>query len=188
MKAAIIVVDMIKGNLPMDRDLGIVKESKKIIPYINQLLTEGRKRELPIVFACDSFLEGDSLFSGGMRPHALRGTSGVEVIDELPVRDGDIILEKRRMSAFFKTDLDMTFRTLGADTAVVTGIATFGCVLTTALDAVQNDFRAIILEDCCTAAPLELHEDIIRVYKKVPLYPLLRIMKLDEFLDELAKS
>lgn len=188
MKAAIIVVDMTKGNLPMDRDWEVVKESKKIIPNINELLAEGRKRKFPIVFACDSFLKGDFIFSGGMKPHALRGTTGVEVIDEIPVKDGDIILEKRRLSAFFKTDLDMTLRTLGADTAVVTGIATFACVLMTVLEAVENDFCAIMLEDCCTAVPLELHNDIIKVYKKGPLYPLLRIITLNEFFDELAKS
>ena len=54
-------------------------------------------------------------------------------LDRLP---RDMVLPKRRFSAFFKTDLDQTLRTLDVDTVLVGGISTNFCVLTTALDAV----------------------------------------------------
>ena len=60
-----------------------------------------------------------------------------------------------------RLDLDLTLRTLGVDTVLVTGIATPICVLTTALDAVSHDFSAIIVEDCCAAHRPQDHEAVL---------------------------
>ena len=65
------------------------------------------------------------------------------------------------------------------------GIATQVCVLTTALDALSNDFRACIIEDCCASASRAIHEKTLDVYRENALYPLLRVLTLDEFLGEL---
>jgi nicotinamidase-related amidase len=110
-----------------------------------------------------------------MEPHSLRGSRGAEVIDELRRAASDIVLSKRRFSAFFKTDLDQTLRTLQAETVVLAGIATHVCVLGTALDALSNDFSAIILEDCCAAHRQEYHGPVLDAFRKTPLYPLLRV-------------
>ncbi len=119
-----------------------------------------------------------------MKPHAIRGTDGVRVIEELGPEPGDTVLEKRRLSAFFKTDLDMTLRLWKVDTIVVTGIATPGCVYMTAMDGLSSDFRAVILEDCCAAHRPEIHETFLAALKMMPLDPLVRIMKLDDLLAE----
>ena len=92
-----------------------------------------------------------------MKAHSLRGTPGAEVLEDLDRTPADIFLPKRRFSAFFKTDLDMTLRLLQIDTVAVTGLATHFCVLTTALDALCHDFRAVILEDCSAAPTTEMH-------------------------------
>jgi nicotinamidase-related amidase len=68
---------------------------------------------------------------------------------------------------------------------VIAGIATQVCVLTTALDALSNDFRAFIVEDCCASFSREVHEKTLDIYRENPLYPLLRVLKLSEFLAEL---
>jgi nicotinamidase/pyrazinamidase len=187
MRPALIVVDMIKDNVGMHLSRNKSSEFVKIIPNLQRLLGESRQRKLPVVFANDSFMEGDLLFSGRMKPHAIRGTSGVEVIAELGPEPGDTILEKRRMSAFFKTDLDMTLRLWKVDTIIVTGIATPGCVYMTAMDGFAYDFKAVILEDCCATHRAEIHEAFISVMKMMPLEPLVRIMKLDAFLTDLDK-
>jgi nicotinamidase-related amidase len=182
MNPAIIVVDMLKDSFK--KDTLIKKEGVQIIPHIRRLLDHGRNREWPIIFACDSFLEGDFIFQGRMKPHSIRGTRGAEVIEDLNPLATDSILHKRRFSAFFKTDLDQTLRTRAVDTVVITGISTHVCVLMTALDALSHDFRSIIIEDCCAAHKKEVHQAVLDLYRDFPLYPLFRILSLEEFLAE----
>jgi len=182
MKSAIIVIDMLNDNVDRRNRTGIGEEVEKIIPNIQRLLSSARKTGIPIVFANDSFMPNDFIFQAeGAKPHCIRGTYGAKVIDELQIQESDIVVEKRRMSAFFKTDLDITLRELNIDTIVVAGMATEGCVLTSAFDGLSNDFRVVILKDCCCSFTRARHEAVINLYQTMPLYPLLRIMTMDEF-------
>ena len=184
MKPAIIVVDMLKDTFSEESNYPIKQEGRAILANLQRLLKESRKRGFPVIFACDSFLKEDFIFTGKMKPHSLRGTKGSEVMDELKLEPNDIFLPKRRFSAFFKTDLDQTLRVLGADTIVVTGVTAEFCVLTTAVDGVCLDFYAIILEDCTASHKKEVHDKCLSLYTKTALYPLLRVMTLDQFLQE----
>ena len=184
MKPAIIVVDTLKDNLKESPRNPYFQEGSAIIPNLQRLLEEGRKRGFPIIFACDSFLEGDFIFKGRMKVHSLRGTKGADVVDELKIEPSDIILPKRRFSAFFKTDLDQTLRVLGVDTIVVTGITTEVCVLMTVMDGLSHDFSAILLEDCSASRTKEFHQRCLNLYRDFALYPLLKIMMLEEFLKD----
>ncbi len=186
MKPAIIVVDMLKDNFKESSRNPYYETARAIIPNLQKLLGESRKRGFPIVFACDSFLEGDFIFGGRMKVHSLRGTKGAEVIDDLKPGPTDIVLPKRRFSAFFKTDLDQTLRTLGVDTLVVTGVTTEVCVLMTVMDGLCHDFSAILLEDCCASRSKEFHQGCLGLYRDFALYPLMRIMPLSEFLKEVS--
>ena len=186
MRPAIIVVDMLKDNLKDSPRNPYYQEGKEIIPSLQRLLKEGRKRGFPIVFACDSFLEGDFIFKGRMKVHSLRGTKGAEVVDDLRPEPTDIILPKRRFSAFFKTDLDQTLWTLGVDMIVVTGVTTEVCVLMTVMDGLSHDFSVILLEDCSASRSKEFHQRCLNLYRDFALHPLLRIMNLEEFLKEVS--
>jgi len=184
MKPAMIVVDMLKDNLKESSRNPYFQEGRAIIPNLQKLLGESRKRGFPIIFACDSFLKDDFIFKGKMKIHSLRGTEGAEVVDELKPEPTDIILPKRRFSAFFKTDLDQTLRVLGVDTIVVTGITTEVCVLMTVMDGLSHDFSVILLENCSASRSKEFHQECLHLYRDFALYPLLRIMTLEEFLKE----
>ena len=184
MKPAIIVVDMLKDTFREGSKLPITQEGRAILPSLRRLLEETRRRGFPVIFACDSFLKEDFLFKGKMKPHSLRGTKGAEVMDELKLEPSDIFLPKRRFSAFFKTDLDQTLRVFGVDTIVVTGVTAEYCVLTTVIDGVCHDFYTIILEDCTASHKKEIHETCLNLYRKTALFPLLRVMTLDQFLQE----
>ncbi len=186
MKPAIIVVDMLKDTFKEGSRLPITQEARQIIPNLQRLLNESRSRGFPIIFACDSFLKEDFIFKGRMKARSLRGTEDAEVIDDLKPEPTDMVLPKRRFSAFFKTDLDQTLRTLGVDTIVVTGITTECCVLTTAMDGLCHDFSVIILEDGCASRNRAIHEACLNLYRDFALYPLLRIMTLEEFIKEVS--
>jgi len=182
MKPALIIIDMLKDTFEKHPDSFISKEALKFVPTINRLSSIFRDKGFPVIFSCDSFLEDDFIFQGKMKPHSIRGTEGAEVIDQLDRELGDIVSEKRRFSAFFKTDMDQTLRKFGCDTVVIAGISTHICVLSTLIDAVSLDFKAILLKDCCQAHTPEIHNGIIQIYEKTPLYPLMRIMSSEEMI------
>lgn len=183
MKTAVVVVDMLIDNLRTGMHTAIEEQGMAIVPAIQALLARSRQRGIPILYANDSFLVGDALFCGKMKPHSLRGTPGAEVIPEIAPESGDFIVPKRRFSGFYKTDLDQTLHTLGVGTIAVAGITTPFCVLMTALDAVAHDFRAVILEDCTAAHKREVHEASLALYRKTPLLPLLRVESSAQFLN-----
>jgi len=180
---AFIVVDMLKGSFA-DPDAPLYKMSRQIIPVIQGLLKGARQHNCPVIFACDSFLRGDFIFQGRMREHAIRGTEETKVISELAPHVGDTILEKRRFSAFFKTDLDQTLRLWGLETVIVMGVTTHVCVLTTALDAIAHDFQCVIVEDGCCSHKEEIHQGILNAYRHSALYPLLRVLPANEIKKE----
>jgi nicotinamidase-related amidase len=179
---AVIIVDMLEDNLGKERTGK--REEEKIIKPAAAFLKECRKASIPVIFACDSFLRDDFLFQGRMKPHAIRGTNGTRPIQDLEPQPSDIILEKRRFSAFFKTDLDQTLRTLRVDTVAIGGINTHFCVLATAFDAVCHDFSTIILEDMSAAYKREIHQSFVDAYRFSAIYPIFRVMKSNEFLNE----
>ncbi|HHD63063.1 MAG TPA: cysteine hydrolase [Desulfobulbaceae bacterium] len=175
-KGALVVIDMVKDNLADTEHNLVAREAEVIIPVINGLAADFRQRNWPVIYASDSFLEDDFIFGGKMAPHAIRGTEGAEVTDALMQNDEDIILPKRRFSAFFKTDLDQTLRTLKVDTVVVCGITSLFCVLATAFDSLCHDFKTIIVEDASCAHKAEIHQALMGFYRHNPLYPLFRIL------------
>jgi len=189
MKFAVIVVDMLKDTFNGPPDHPIIKGFRATIPRIQFFLDEARKLDGLIVYACDSYFKEDFLFAKGtMHAHALRGTEGAEIIDELEVKPGDIVVPKRRFSAFFKTDLDITLRNYGVDTIAVTGLATEVCVLATAVDGLCNDFFSVIISDCCATRRCEDHDAIISIFSHFPTYPTLRVRTAEKFLGEVKQG
>ncbi len=188
MKPALIVVDLLCDTFEKHPNAPVVGAARAFLPKLNELIDRFHEHHLPVVFACDSFLPGDFIFKGRMAPHSLRGSHGEEVIPDLHREARDHLVSKRRFSAFFKTDLDQTLRTLGVDTAVVTGIATPICVMATVMDALSHDFQAIVIEDCCAAHRPEDHRAVLDAYRKTPLHPLLQVLHSKEFLGWLSAN
>jgi nicotinamidase/pyrazinamidase len=178
MRPAVIIVDMLEDTFRQP-----LPEYERIVGPVRDFLKTARGLSVPVIFACDSFLRDDFLFKGRMRPHAIRGTLGVRPFAGLEPREEDIILEKRRFSAFFKTDLDQTLRTMDVDTVAVGGINTHFCVLATAFDAVCLDFHSIILEDLSAAFKGEVHESCLNLYRNSAIYPILKVTTSGEFLN-----
>ncbi len=185
---ALVVVDMIKDNVNTRRHGLLDREATKIIPNILTLTRTFRLRGEKVVFACDSFMEGDFIFGGHMPPHAIRGTGGDQPIDELEMQSSDLFLAKRRMSSFHKTDLDQTLRTWQIHTVVVCGVVTNVCVLLTVMDAIQNDFRAVMVSDACACSRPEIHEVTLQSYSSLILHPLIRIMTAAEIAAEISEQ
>ncbi len=186
MKPAVLIIDMLEDSFNEQHRNPVTPFALEIVPRINRLTQAARGKGIPVIFSMDSFLPGDFIFKGKMREHSIRGTAGAEVYRGLTQEKGDMYSRKRRFSAFFKTDLDQTLRLHGVDTVALAGINSHWCVLSSALDALANDFRAYIIEDCAASYSRQVHETAMDMYRRNPLFPLFKIMKLDEFLGELG--
>jgi len=187
-KPALLIIDMVKDNFIEERHLPITIFAKKIIEPINRVTGFFRKMGWPIVFSTDAFKKEDFIFKGRMKPHSLAGTAGAEVIDELDRRKEDLWLPKPRFSAFFRTDLAAWLKERGITLCAVGGIATNVCVLTTVMDALCHDFKAVLLSDCAAAGSEDIHEKIISIYTRNPLYPLMRIETSTEFIEGMKED
>ncbi len=185
MRSAVIVIDMLKDALEGQRVYPVTGPARAIVPAVNRLAAWAREKDYPVIFACDSFLPEDFIFRGRMKPHSLRGAPASEPASLLERDPKDTVLYKRRFSAFFKTDLDQTLRTWQVERVLCCGIATHFCVLATVLDAVANDFQAVLVEDACAAPNIELQRAVVESYRKNPLEPLLRVMTLAEVMAEM---
>ena len=184
-KPAFVIIDMLKDNFDESKNLPITPLARKTISPINRLIREFRRKGWPVVFSTDAFHEEDFIFKGRMKPHSLAGTEGAEVIGELDRAEQDLWLPKPRFSAFFKTELDQWLKQRGVTLCAVAGIATNFCILTTVMDAICHDFKAVLLSDCTAASNENIHEKILDAYRRNPLDPLLRVMTSDELVFDL---
>lgn len=187
-KPALLIIDMVKDSFRETENLIITPFAKQIIAPINKLILLFREKGWPIVFATDAFHEEDFIFRSRMKPYSIAGTEGAEVIAELDRREEDIWLPKPRFSAFFKTDLDQQLRKKNVTLCAVAGITTNFCVLTSVMDAICHDFKAVILEDCTAAALGKVHQQTLELYRRNAIYPLLRVVNSSDLIEVLSAT
>jgi nicotinamidase-related amidase len=72
---------------------------------------------------------------------------GYDFVAEVAPQEGDILLPKKHPSAFFGTPLASYLVEQGADTVVVTGCTTSGCVRGSVVDAFAYNFRVAVPHD-----------------------------------------
>src|SRR5215469_14075218 len=106
-----------------------------------------------------------------------QGAAG-EIHADLGPEADDVVVVKHRTSAFAGTDLEMILRANDIETLVLFGIATSGVVLATLLDAVDADYRVIVVKDCCGDLDPEVHTCLVD--KVFPRYAI--VVSAEEFL------
>jgi nicotinamidase-related amidase len=85
------------------------------------------------------------------------GDPGAAIHPAVAPAASDIVVTKRRVSAFTGSDLEVVLRAGGIDHLVLTGIATSGVVLSTLRQAADLDYRLTVLADGCLDADPEVH-------------------------------
>jgi nicotinamidase-related amidase len=80
--------------------------------------------------------------------HNQEGSVQTELPPELAAQPGDyVIRSKKRLSAFYGTELETLLRALRTQTVVICGINTNTCVMCTAFDAFNRDLRVVVASD-----------------------------------------
>lgn len=105
-KEALLIIDMLNDFVLPGAPLE-APETRTIIKNIQKEIHDARLAGQPVIYVCDNHDIDDKEFGKyGWPPHAIKGTKGAEVIDELAPAPGDQIVPKGTYSGFSGTRLD----------------------------------------------------------------------------------
>ncbi len=153
---ALLVIDMLRDFVELDGSLP-VPGAERLIEPINEAIGGFRDTGEPVIFVCDSHDEDDREFRAWPK-HAVTGTEGGDVVAALDKRDEDIVVLKKRYSAFYNTELERILKEKGVDTLALTGVLTDICVMHTAVDAAMRNYKVVVLKDATASVSDERHE------------------------------
>lgn len=166
-KSAILVIDMLEDFIREEAPLE-VPETRKIIPFLQKELKKAREKGIYIIYVCDAHKKDDIEFRKyGWLPHCIKGTEGANIIEDLKPEKGDIILEKKTYSGFYKTKLDKILKENNIKNLYLTGCVTHICVLFTASDAVLRGYNVFVLENGVAGLSEEDHKAGLRIMENV---------------------
>jgi nicotinamidase-related amidase len=155
--------------LLMDLQNGVIDRlAEKVGPLLSTLAETAastRASGVPVVYVRVAFRAGapeispkNQVFSNLARTGAMgESEESTQIHAAVAPQSGDIVVTKRRVSAFAGSDLDVVLRSLDVDSLVLSGIATSGVVLSTLRQAADLDFGLTVLRDGCADADEEVH-------------------------------
>lgn len=174
-KPALIVVDVVNGFTDPDCALGTA--CPEVVSANKALLAEFRRQKLPIFFTTVVYYHESQATIFRQKLPALEclqpNSYWIKVDAALERRVSEPLIEKQWASAFFGTDLANQLMACGADSLVVTGLTTSGCVRATAVDGLQHNYAVLIPREAVGDRDLAVHEaslyDLNKKYADVVL-------------------
>jgi ureidoacrylate peracid hydrolase len=151
---ALVVIDMqndfIREGAPYESPAG-----REMVDDVNRLVAACREHGMPVIFTVHAHRADGSDLGAVRHIHPLTAegkalkadTDGVAMYPKVDIGEHDYLIQKRRYSAFFATDLELLLRNLGVDTLIIAGVATNVCCESTTRDAYFRDFKVIFLAD-----------------------------------------
>jgi nicotinamidase-related amidase len=158
-QAALLVMDMQTSILHGLADTsGLVSSVKKAI-------LAAREKKLAVIYVTVGFRAGmpeissrNKGFTAARERFAKADMATFSQIEpSLGALPNEIVVTKRRISAFTGSDLEVVLRAQGIQEILLCGIATSGVVLSTLREAADKDYRINVLSDCCADADEEVH-------------------------------
>ncbi len=161
-KPVLLVIDMLRDFLESWEP----SRKERLVRSINELVGIARGASAPVIWIRQEF-ESDlrdafpEMRAKGIRL-VIKGTPGSQILGELALDPSDIVIVKKRYSAFYGTTLDETLVRLAPDSLILAGVNTHACIRTTAIDAYQRDWPVVLAEDCIDSYDQEHHEISLR--------------------------
>jgi maleamate amidohydrolase len=150
-RPAVLVVDFSCGFTDPECALG--SDLSAEVEATKRILDMAREKSLPIVFTTIGF--EPSLKDAGLWVQKAPGLAElqlggpwVEIDPRLEPRGDETVIVKKGASAFFGTNLVAVLVAQGADSVVLCGATTSGCIRATAIDLLQNGFPTLVPREC----------------------------------------
>ena len=135
---------------------------EEYLQKIQRTIDAARANNIPVIYVVVGFRPNMPEFnprSKGLR--AMRDSGAADaLVNPIPIlklTETDVVITRRRVSAFTGSDLEIILRAKNIDHLVLTGISTSGVVLSTLREAVDKDYILTVLSDLCTDRDEEVH-------------------------------
>ncbi len=156
---AVLVIDMLNEFFTDGR---LFEHKESLITHTNALIDAARKKQLPIIWVrqeyADDLSDAPLYNRRNQKKVTIAGTQGAQILPELHQDPNDIVIVKKRYSAFFKTNLDDVLDSLDINRLIIAGVNTMSCVRMAAIDAYQRDIEVLLALDCVDGHDKEQHE------------------------------
>lgn len=173
---ALLIIDMQNGFCHPDGCFGKlgmpVSNHLAIVQTINKVRAASHAAKIPVIFTrlCYNEDYSDAGVQMEEQPQIkelrgfVRGTWDADVLDELApdTTRGEVVIDKTRNSAFFKTELEDLLRSRGVNQLLCTGVASNVCVESTVRDGVAMDYYCKTLSDATATLTMEDHNACMR--------------------------
>ena len=155
--------------LVMDIQNSIVSrygDTKDLINSLKGAIGTARAAHIPVIYVVVGFRKGMPEISADNKSFTAAKQNGtqakgleepISIYSAVAPQPGDIVVTKRRISAFTGSDLEVVLRGLNVRHLVLTGLSTSGVVLSTLREAADKDFRLTVLSDGCGDLDNEVH-------------------------------
>jgi nicotinamidase-related amidase len=159
--------------LVMDMQVGIVTRFAQTGDFLaptSTAITAARAASIPVIYVVVAFRPGypeisprNKTFSTIMQRQSSLSASltTMEIHPDIAPLPTDIVVTKRRVSAFSGSDLEVVLRAKDITHLVLCGIATSGVVLSTLREAADKDYQLSVLADCCVDGDEEVQRVLL---------------------------
>ncbi|MEX2540654.1 MAG: isochorismatase family cysteine hydrolase [Trueperaceae bacterium] len=182
-ETALLMVDVINGFFDGRGD-NYHPEYERLHEPLAALARAAHRAGKPVIHAVEHHRPGPDFEFAKHREHCIAGSWEAEPVSWLPAGSDDVIVRKRRYSAFFATDLDLLLRERGVDRIVVAGVKSNVCVRATIQDAFAYGYSVLLARQATASNRPHLHqavlEDVQRYFGSV--------IGIDDALAALASS
>lgn len=163
MSSALLVMDVQQAVVD------IADDGSGYLPRVRRAIDGARAADIPVIYVVIALRPGFPEVGTRNKPLAaiaraglfVEGAPGTEIHPDVAPLPGDVVVTKRRASAFSGSDLDVVLRARGIDDLVLAGIATSAVVLSTVCQANDLDFGLTVLADACLDTDPEVHRVLV---------------------------
>lgn len=143
----------------------MLKDSSAFISTVKKATQVAKAHNIPVIYVVVGFRKGYPEANPTNKSFAmiksgkynLDTPEGHTVYAGIAPQATDIVVTKKRVSAFTGSDLEVVLKSLGIKRIVLMGIATSGVVLSTVREASDKDYAITVLSDGCADSDEEVH-------------------------------
>ena len=147
-----------------------VSDPQTLLQTLGQAITAARSVQIPVIYVVVGFRKGipeigpatTNKSFGALKSAGFPGIEEpIQIDPAIAPQPGEMVVTKRRVSAFAGSDLEVILRGHKIEHLVLAGIATSGVVLSTLREAADKDYRLSVLSDGCADMDPEVHSVLL---------------------------